>query len=150
MSKYPKDTRPPEATCPEGLEDLVEWERSRADYHEAWREKLEARNKTLKARVEELEARIKELEEENQHNWNGMKIKKWLKTGHGNYDLDSVPDTDTLLERAVSSLDRAYAHDITGEVLFEGEDGKFYGGCVEFVISEANPDYVDEVLGNDE
>ena len=59
MSKYPKDTRPPEATCPEGLEDLVEWERSRADYHEAWREKLEARNKTLKARVEELEAEIK-------------------------------------------------------------------------------------------
>jgi hypothetical protein len=61
MSKYPKDPRPANATCPEGLEDIVEWEQSRADYHEEWREKLEARNKTLKARVKELEVELGKL-----------------------------------------------------------------------------------------
>lgn len=41
MSSYPEDPRPPEATCPEGLEELVEWEQSRADYYEARVKELE-------------------------------------------------------------------------------------------------------------
>ena len=46
-------------------------------------------------------------------------------------------------------LDKNYAHDIMGEILFEAEDGKTYVGCVEFVIEEANPDYVKSVMEGD-
>jgi hypothetical protein len=51
-----------------------------------------------------------------------------------------------MLEQAGRLLDKSYAHDICGSVLFEGEDGKFYAGMVEFVIEEASPDYVAQVM----
>lgn len=36
-----------------------------------------------------------------------------------------------------------------GEVVFEGEGGKVYVGTVEFMIGEANPDYVAAVLNEE-
>ena len=79
-----------------------------------------------------------------------IKIKRWIRDGHSYLSADGLTDTDDLLEAAGRALDKAYAHDIMGEVVFKGTDGKFYVGCVEFDISEANPDYVNELLADDE
>lgn len=78
-----------------------------------------------------------------------LKIKKWLRSGVDGVDCG---DTDDLLDSAARALDKAYSHEIMGEILFEAEDGKIYCGCVEFHISEANPEYVKDALseGSDE
>jgi secreted trypsin-like serine protease len=77
---------------------------------------------------------------------NNLKIKKWIRGGHDDYDVKDTPDTDTLLEHAAGALDSACSWDIMGEIVFEGEDGKTYVGCVEFHISEGNPEYIKEVM----
>lgn len=73
-----------------------------------------------------------------------MNIKRWIR--NGNSGLAYCNTEEALLESAGNLLDKAYSHDIVGEVLFEGEDGKMYVGTVEFVIAEANPEYVKDVL----
>ena len=70
-----------------------------------------------------------------------MKIKRWIRDGNDGLE-EEVGTTEELLERAGRALDSAYSHEIMGEVLFEGEDGKTYVGTVEFCIGEANPAYV--------
>ena len=57
-----------------------------------------------------------------------------------------MKDTKDLIEAAADALDSACASDIMGEILFQGTNGKFYVGTVEFVIGEANPAYVKDVL----
>ncbi len=79
-----------------------------------------------------------------------IKIKRWIRDGHEGFEGQEMEDTEDLLEAAGRLLDKACSHDIVGEVLFEGEDGKFYVGCVEFCIDEANPDYVREALEEEE
>ena len=74
-----------------------------------------------------------------------MKIKKWLWDGHHSLS-DECETTEDLLESAGRLLDKACSHDIAGEVVFQGADGKYYVGCVEFVISEASLDYLEQVL----
>lgn len=76
-----------------------------------------------------------------------MKISHWLKDGHSG--LDDCKTEEELLEAAGTLLDKASSHDIVGEVLFEGEDGKMYVGTVEFMITEANPEYVLDVLAEE-
>lgn len=78
-----------------------------------------------------------------------MNIAKWLRDGIDGDLSNECETTDDLLVAAGRSLDNACSSDIVGEVLFLGDDGKYYVGCVEFVISEANPDYVDEILAKD-
>jgi hypothetical protein len=79
-----------------------------------------------------------------------VEIKRWIRDGI-NGDLSSTCETtEALLETAGRLLDRAYSHEIVGEVLFEGEDGKIYVGTVEFCIGEANPDYVKEVVSEED
>lgn len=73
-----------------------------------------------------------------------MQIKKWLRQG----EFCQETNTDDLLEAAGRKLDKGYANDLVGDVLFIGEDGKTYVGTVEFVITEANPDYVKTVMEN--
>lgn len=74
-----------------------------------------------------------------------MKIVKWIRDG--NDGLSSrVEDDDDLLDAAGRALDHACSWDIVGEVLFLADDGKYYVGCVEFVISDAHPEYVKEML----
>ena len=78
-----------------------------------------------------------------------MKIVKWIRDG--NDGLSSrVEDDDDLLDAAGRALDKACSWDIMGEVLFLADDGKYYCGCVEFMITEANPEYVDDCLAEDE
>lgn len=74
------------------------------------------------------------------------RIKKWLRRGLNN-DL-RMKSVAGLLERAGRALDKAYAHEIMGEVVFIGEDGKTYVGTVEFVIQEASPEYVKQVTSS--
>jgi hypothetical protein len=78
-----------------------------------------------------------------------MKIKRWIEDGNDGL-AEEVGTTEELLERAGAALDQHYSHEIMGEVLFEGEDGKVYVGTVEFVVAEANPDYVKMILEDDE
>jgi len=79
-----------------------------------------------------------------------MRIKRWIRDGgsceSNGFNSDGITTDDQLLSVAGRLLDKACSHEIVGEVLFEGEDGKMYVGTVEFIISEANPDYVKDVL----
>lgn len=87
-----------------------------------------------------LKEELADLKEENSGN---LKIKKWIRTGYMN---EEPVDTDALLETAGRLLDKAYSHEITGEVLFEAEDGRMMVGTVQFLIQEANPEYVKMVM----
>ena len=69
-----------------------------------------------------------------------MKIKKWIK-GENEYKT-----TEKVIEMAGVALDDACANEIVGDCLFQGQDGKYYVGTVEFVIQEANPEYVKDAL----
>jgi len=79
-----------------------------------------------------------------------MRIERWIRDGHEGFESQKIEDTEELLEATGRLLDRAYSHDIAGEILFEGIDGKFYAGTVEFCIDEANPEYVKEALEEEE
>lgn len=66
-----------------------------------------------------------------------VKVKRWIRSG----ELDErYTDQDDILDDCGR----------LGEVMFEGEDGKMYVITVEAVISEANPDYVKDVLTAEE
>lgn len=75
-----------------------------------------------------------------------MKIKKWLRDGNGESLEDLCLHTEELIAVANRRMDKAYAQDIMGEVLFEGEDGKIYVGVTSFEIVEASPEYVKNVM----
>ena len=75
-----------------------------------------------------------------------MKIKRWIRDGNEEFEKQGLDDTEDILGAAGCLMDHAFSHEIVGEVLFEGEDGKFYTGKVEFVIAEADPEYVKEAL----
>jgi len=75
-----------------------------------------------------------------------VSIKRWIRDGHDGLAAQDIDTTALLLEAAGRRLDKACSHDIMGEILFEAEDGKTYVGCVEFMITEANPEYVKDVL----
>jgi hypothetical protein len=74
-----------------------------------------------------------------------MKIKKWLRAGDEN-QLADAESTEEVLELAGQELDAACSEQILGECLFVGKNGKTYVGTVEFVITEANPEYVKDIL----
>ena len=75
-----------------------------------------------------------------------MKVKNWIRDGNERFEAQGLDDTEDILCAAGRLLDDACSHEIVGEVLFEGEDGEFYTGKVEFVIAEADPEYVKEAL----
>ena len=76
-----------------------------------------------------------------------MEITKWIQTGNDT-DLEDLCDdsTEILMSIAGRKLDKSCAHEIMGPVMFEADDGKTYVGTVEFVLAEANPEYVKQVL----
>lgn len=69
-----------------------------------------------------------------------MKITKWIRTG--THDMADIHDTDVLMDTAGRAMDKAYTHEIMGEVVFEAEDGKTYVGIVTFTLDEINPEYL--------
>jgi len=85
-----------------------------------------------------------------------VKIKKWIRDGHYGVSGD-CEDLDDLMDAAGRAMDKAYAQDIfpvpgliMGEIIFFGEDGKAYVGAVSFGVSEADEDYLEAVLDEEE
>jgi len=76
-----------------------------------------------------------------------MKVKRWIRSG----ELDPAMTTqEEIIEACGNILDHNCAYDLLGDVLIEGDDGKFYVVTVEAVISEANAEYVKDVLKEEE
>jgi hypothetical protein len=75
-----------------------------------------------------------------------LKITEWVCDGHEALSASGITDTDELLDSAANALDHACSWDIMGEILFKAEDGEYYVGTVDFVISKANPDYVADMI----
>ncbi len=67
-----------------------------------------------------------------------MPIRKWLKVGE--FDSADIKDTKDLMALAGRRLDKAYAHDIVGDCVFEGADGNVYLGQVEFLLMKLSPE----------
>lgn len=60
----------------------------------------------------------------------------------GNLDLSDATTSDHVLHAAANALDKCCSHDITGTVLFLGDDDVWYIGAVEFEIVPANKSYI--------
>lgn len=73
-----------------------------------------------------------------------MEITEWLRDGNHSFKKQGLATVDEVLEAAGRLLDKACSGDIVGEIIFKGADGRTYVGTVEFVINEADPDYVRE------
>jgi len=78
-----------------------------------------------------------------------MKILKWLRDGHHGVS-GYCEDLDALMDAAGRAMNKAYAQDIMGEIIFLGEDGKTYVGTVNFGVSEGDAGYLEAVLEEDE
>lgn len=76
---------------------------------------------------------------------NHLLIKRFILDGDDGC-LSECQTVQDILHITGRRLDKACVEDIVGSVLFEGVDGKFYVGNVEFEILEANPLYVAGVL----
>lgn len=74
-------------------------------------------------------------------------IKKWIRQGEFSDDVYTVRD---LYEEAGGLLDNSCSHEIFGSVIFEGDDGQVYVMNVEGCLGEINPDYLKDVLAEDE
>ena len=74
---------------------------------------------------------------------NPLRIKQFLRSGE--FEPAAIATVQDLYEQAGNLLDRA-CRDICGYCLFEGEDGKFYLGTVEFLVDQVDPDFVKSTL----
>ena len=83
-----------------------------------------------------------------------MRIKRWIRDGgsceSNGFNSDGITTDNQLLDVAGRLLDKACSHDIVGQCIFVGENGRTYVGNVEFTVSEINPDYLREVLKEEE
>ena len=75
-----------------------------------------------------------------------MKIKRFIREG----ELHEPVSEEDILEQAGRLLDKSCSHEIVGEVVFEGEDGKIYVGTTEFCIGEASDSYKDTLRDDGE
>ena len=73
-----------------------------------------------------------------------MNIKRFLTTGELDFPLPK--NTDELREQAGDLLDASCSWDIMGQVVFEGDDGKFYVATVEVDVTEAHPQFLKQVM----
>jgi hypothetical protein len=83
---------------------------------------------------------------DNLKNLAELNIRRFVCGGEPDLNVDDCPSVKDVLERGARLLDKACAHDITGEILFQGQDGRMYVGSVEFVVEEADPSYVRQKL----
>lgn len=76
---------------------------------------------------------------------NKLKVKQWLDSARIG---DDAMTQDEIIDACSTLMDKAYAHAILGEgvPMFLGEDGKAYVVTVNASISEANPEFLAEVL----
>lgn len=73
---------------------------------------------------------------------NVNKIKQWAMSG----EIGEVDTIDEVIKRAGECLDSANSWDSCGGVVFRAEDDKWYVLTVNGVITEADPDYLADML----
>lgn len=73
-----------------------------------------------------------------------IKIKHMLQTGE--LDVADAKTSRDVCNAAAGVLDRCGAAEISGIILFQGVDKKFYTGTVEFCIEAANPMFIMNTL----
>jgi len=61
-------------------------------------------------------------------------------------ELTDPVTEDDLLQQAGRLLDKAYAHEILGDVLYVTDDGQWKVATVEVVLGEAHPSYLRDRL----
>jgi len=72
-----------------------------------------------------------------------IKVKRFVSKG----ELDGTEkDSAAILDSCCNLLDNCESHEILGQVLFEGQDGKFYTVTVEAVIGPASKDFARQVM----
>ena len=64
----------------------------------------------------------------------------------GELDPKHMSRTSDVMEQLARGMDKAYTHDIFGEVLFKTADGKYHIVVVEAEIVEPLPDYLKQLL----
>lgn len=79
-----------------------------------------------------------------------LRIVKWIRDGNEGFKAQKIETQSELLEAAGRLLDKSYSGDIVGDCVFKASDGKHYVGTVEFVLSECSPDYLADLLQEDE
>jgi hypothetical protein len=73
-------------------------------------------------------------------------VKKWICSGKLDPSNNTIED---VLVNCARCLDKNCAHDILGDVVFLGDNGKYYSITVEAVIHEADMDYVKDLISED-
>jgi len=73
-----------------------------------------------------------------------FKVKKWIRRDD-RFPSDTENMSD-IIGAAARALEKSCSWDIVGECVFLGEDDQYYVGTVEFVVGIANPDYIKELL----
>lgn len=77
-----------------------------------------------------------------------LKIKKWIRRGE--FSVKNKQTIGDVIEQAGYMLDRVEANETVGEVLFKASDGKYYTATVEVLVSEAHPQFVKDILAEEE
>lgn len=72
-----------------------------------------------------------------------LKVKRWIQTG--NLDHKHKHEDD-ILDDCGRLLDKAYSHEIIGDVVFQATNSKYYVITVEAVISRCAPEYLHDLL----
>lgn len=78
-----------------------------------------------------------------------MKIKRFIASGELQ-NPQTIQTTKEVIEQAGRMLEKSCTEQIVGTVLFEGEDGKFYTGTVEFCVTEASEEFVRDTIAEQE
>lgn len=73
-----------------------------------------------------------------------MKIKSWISGGH--LDLESNDSIEDCMDDVARALDKAYAHEILGEVAFVNDNDEVCLIVVNASIVKASPEYAKELL----
>jgi len=77
-----------------------------------------------------------------------LKIKKWICSGK--FSVKNKQTIGDVIEEAGYLLDGVEASEIVGKVLFKASDGKYYTATVEVLVYEAHPQFVKDILAEEE
>ncbi len=73
-----------------------------------------------------------------------IRIKKWLRNGE--FEVSPDMDVQDLYDQSDDILDNT---DSVGECVFQGDDGEWYVGTVEFHIEQIHPAYLAALQAED-
>jgi hypothetical protein len=96
----------------------------------------------------DLEAAVGYLREELLMERPPVRVTKVIRGGE--LEIEPGHTFEEIIELSCPLLDDANTWEICGEVLFLGDDGRYYSGTVEFSIGLANTPYVEDALKEDD